>query len=367
MDCRLQAYDPELNLYALSFACRLILSQIDPEALIVRSLESLADFGRADRAAIFMVDHDDGIIECSGLIRQNRVTRPEARFPIKGHPMSRVIESRQPAVFSLASGYGPPLPSYNALGPDGQCYTAPLIAVDGQVVGLVSLAHPTGFRLSASDQQALIILLTVIAMALETARLFDLAVTDDLTGLYMKRYFQIRLYEEWSRLRRGGGRMAVVVMDLDRFKAINDAHGHQFGDRILKAAARIIGATMRQGVDLLCRWGGDEFAAILADSDQESIRTIDDRIRELMIKADLPTDPEGDRINLTLSAGAVWVQGSDPPRPEELFQRADQALYQAKQAGRNRLVVWDDPDSPPRTEPLELWFPDHYPLKENKD
>lgn len=366
MDRCLQGYDPELNLYALSFACRLVLSQIDPEALIVRSLESLADFGRAERAAMFLVDHDDGMIECSGLIQDNRVSHPEARFPIKGHPLHRVIESRQPAVFGLASAYGPPLPTYDSANPNGQCYAAPLIAVDGQVVGLVSLAHPAGFSLSASDQQALIILLTVIAMALETARLFDLAVTDDLTGLYMKRYFQIRLYEEWSRLRRSGGRMAVMVMDLDRFKAINDAHGHQFGDRILKEAARIIGSTMRQGVDLLCRWGGDEFAAILVDADQDSIETIDGRIRDLMAQADLPIDPDGQRVHMTVSAGAAWIQGSAPPRPEELFQRADQALYQAKQAGRNRLAVWDDPDAPALTEPLELWFPDHYPRR-NKD
>jgi len=166
------------------------------------------------------------------------------------------------------------------------------------------------------------------AVAIERAALLDrlerMAHTDDLTGLVNRRAWNRALEREVARARREDEPLAVAMLDLDRFKSYNDRHGHQAGDRVLREAASAWRAVLRES-DLLARYGGEEFAVALPGCDLERAEDLVDRLRQ--------ATPAGQ----SCSAGLAWWDGVESA--DRLLGRADAALYDAKQAGRNRTVV----------------------------
>jgi diguanylate cyclase (GGDEF)-like protein/PAS domain S-box-containing protein len=163
-----------------------------------------------------------------------------------------------------------------------------------------------------------------------------LSVTDSLTGLLNHGEFYRQLGEELERSRRYGGPVAVLMLDIDQFKAVNDDYGHQAGDAVLRALAELITELIRP-TDKVARYGGEEFGVILPETEEPGALAMAERIR--LAVADRAVRVDGTRtINITVSIGAAVF--SDPARTEEqLVGEADQALYAAKQAGRNRVAV----------------------------
>lgn len=161
-------------------------------------------------------------------------------------------------------------------------------------------------------------------------------ITDDLTGLFNRRYFERRLADELKRARRLGGRMSVLLFDLDHFKAINDHHGHQTGDRVLCAVADCISATVRD-IDIVTRWGGEEFAVIAPGSDCDDAVNIAERVRHA-VRALSIAARDGSTISLTISCGVAWV-AADIHTPAQCVAAADRCLLDAKEAGRDRVVA----------------------------
>lgn len=162
-----------------------------------------------------------------------------------------------------------------------------------------------------------------------------LATRDELTGLLNRREYDRILLDEEDRTRRFGNSLALVVIDLDHFKAVNDTHGHPAGDAVLKEAARRIGASIRT-VDRAARVGGEEFALILVQTDRASATEVAARAIAAIAGEPIEVGP-GRAISVTASAGvaAIPADGSTVP---ELFAAADRALYLAKERGRNRVV-----------------------------
>ena len=162
-----------------------------------------------------------------------------------------------------------------------------------------------------------------------------LATRDELTGLLNRREYDRILLDEEDRTRRFGNSLALVVIDLDHFKAVNDTHGHPAGDAVLKEAARRIGASIRT-VDRAARVGGEEFALILVQTDRASATAEAARAIAAIAGEPIEVGP-GRAISVTASAGvaAIPADGSTVP---ELFAAADRALYLAKERGRNRVV-----------------------------
>ena len=165
--------------------------------------------------------------------------------------------------------------------------------------------------------------------------LHDRATHDDLTGLYNRHAFQTRFQEEQARMRRNRRSGAVLLMDLDHFKQINDEHGHDAGDLVLREVAAQRLARLRE-VDVLARWGGEEFAVLMPETDPKDAERVAWRIVEAIAKASFRWADSD--FGLTISVGiAVW---NDPDeRLEQLMHRADQALYRAKDLGRNRAEL----------------------------
>ncbi len=158
-----------------------------------------------------------------------------------------------------------------------------------------------------------------------------MATIDPLTGVANRGHIETFLETESSRANRFGTPLSVAMLDIDYFKRLNDAHGHLFGDRVIREVSRAMAETVRQ-VDKVGRYGGEEFLVVLPGTDLDGARVLGDRIREAVAALDFP--PEGAKV--TISCGvAVWDQGL--ASWEALVSMADQALYQAKDDGRNRV------------------------------
>ncbi len=160
------------------------------------------------------------------------------------------------------------------------------------------------------------------------------ATRDPLTGVYNRRYIERRLAEEFERARRSDEPLAFVVLDLDHFKAINDRHGHLTGDRVLKRFADILTLSLRAH-DLVGRLGGDEFCAVLPGATGENAREAISRC--LADLAAMRHDREGGLPPVTGTAGIAQFAGE--ATPQQLIEKADRALYGAKQAGRGRVML----------------------------
>lgn len=187
-------------------------------------------------------------------------------------------------------------------------------------------------------------------LARKAAELEQLSITDALTGLHNRRHLTAELTQEWSRHVRNGTRFAVLLFDADHFKSVNDRYGHPVGDEVLRQIGRCL-LTKIRGIDLAARYGGEEFAVLLPGIDASHALVVAERIR--LGLAALTIDTEQGPLQFTVSIG---ISDSDTPGLQgidALLQRVDQALYQAKQSGRNRCVVWQpvnngtEPPTPP--------------------
>lgn len=162
----------------------------------------------------------------------------------------------------------------------------------------------------------------------------ELAITDGLTGIYVRRHFLERLGEEIPRAKKHNLKLSVLMIDLDHFKQCNDTYGHLVGDIVLKEIAKIMKEHIRQ-VDLLGRYGGEEFVIALPDTDKNSAAHVADRIRQSVERYRFKAYDE--TIAMTISAGIATCP-DDGNDVAALIDRADQALYKAKAQGRNRVI-----------------------------
>ncbi|MEO6013068.1 MAG: diguanylate cyclase [Devosia sp.] len=178
------------------------------------------------------------------------------------------------------------------------------------------------------------------ALKAMTEQLKLLATTDGLTGLTNRRAFDAALESEIARSRRNGHPMSVLMVDVDRFKTYNDLYGHQSGDDVLRKVAQSLRDTVRRPGDVAARYGGEEFVAILPNTDEDGAFFIADAFRETLRGLGIE-HKGGDKGVLTASVGlATFTERDAGTNANELVRRADEALYNAKAAGRDRVTGW---------------------------
>jgi diguanylate cyclase (GGDEF)-like protein len=172
----------------------------------------------------------------------------------------------------------------------------------------------------------------------ERARALELlSVTDALTQIHNRLYFEHRLVAEWSHAAREERPLSVLIVDLDHFKKINDTYGHPFGDRCLVAAAQALRAALHRGGDVLARYGGEEFAVLLPGADSQAAHGVAQRLLQGVSGVELVH--EGKPVRLACSIGVSTLVPAALSSPSSAVSEADKALYQAKQQGRNRVVM----------------------------
>ncbi|TFW00430.1 diguanylate cyclase [Oxalobacteraceae bacterium OM1] len=177
-----------------------------------------------------------------------------------------------------------------------------------------------------------------------TAELRALTLRDGLTGVGNRKAFDERIGEELARAGRSGRPLALLMIDIDHFKGINDAHGHLAGDECLRRLASALTTVRKRPSDFVARYGGEEFALLLPDTDREGALTVAQRVLEAAreLEVELKTELGERRIGLTVSAGIAIAQAGLAPSARQLVAQADRRLYVAKQAGRDRAVADDD-------------------------
>lgn len=210
------------------------------------------------------------------------------------------------------------------------------LMVYGEVVGVMAVQTENKHAYNESQLRVLATIADQAAVAIENSRLYQLATVDGLTGLFVRRYFDQRLREEWHRTERYGNGFCLALMDLDRFKLLNDTYGHQVGDQVLREAARVVRENMRS-FDVAARYGGEEFAFILPRTQLNEARSVGERILRDIRKITIPS-PSGE-VRVTTSIGLAQCPSHGVEDVTDLLARADEALYRAKRGGRDRLVL----------------------------
>ena len=227
-------------------------------------------------------------------------------------------------------------------------YTRPIFSEDGRKllvpvqqknmkIGLVAIVKPVGEVFSNSEKKIVSVLSHHITISFANAELYSLAVTDGLTLLYTKRYFfhKIEAFIERSRVDKTG--FWVMLLDLDHFKEVNDRYGHPVGDQVLSLIAAVIRENVRHG-DIPCRYGGEEFIVLLRGGALEDVVKVAERIRKKVAEHVFTID-NIPPFNKTVSVGLACFPHHFRTG-EEVVAAADSALYQAKNSGRNRVVVF---------------------------
>jgi diguanylate cyclase (GGDEF)-like protein len=302
-----------------------LAGSIDLDEVLARTLEAAGGISGADAALVTTTGFDG-----QPLVATLGLSAEEAeRQAIAGPPDGRAARS-----IGISYRYGSEELSQNgSLIHSG--VAVPLLRDDEQLGFLTIFTRSGGRSFSEDDVQELEQLALRAGPAIENARRFrearQLADLDALTGLHNRRYFHETLAREVSRAQRYNRSLALIVFDLDDFKAINDRIGHLAGDAVLADAAERVRDSVRSA-DIACRVGGDEFAVILPESTLADADQLYRRIHQSV--SSRPISQEG---RLFLSAGVTDL------RPEDdavaFFERADDALYRAKEAGKGRMVT----------------------------
>ncbi|MCB1051505.1 MAG: diguanylate cyclase [Acidobacteria bacterium] len=177
-------------------------------------------------------------------------------------------------------------------------------------------------------------------LALENAKLYTQAVTDDLTGLYTRKYSETRILQELNRADRYKRPLSLLVADIDYFKKVNDQYGHLAGDQVLVRVAQIITSLIRKA-DLACRFGGEEFVILLPETHLKGARILAERIRSKVGREHFSINEKNFRVTISMGLAEYHTHGVQDVK--SFIDVADKALYKAKQAGRNRLELAESP------------------------
>jgi diguanylate cyclase (GGDEF)-like protein len=206
----------------------------------------------------------------------------------------------------------------------------------GQPLGLLVLSsrEPTFF--AHTETQSLESVADIFSSAIQNAnyvhRVKQLAYLDGLTGIFNRRYFETRITEEIERARRFGTELSLVMVDVDKFKSLNDSYGHLLGDEVLRQVSSLLSRQVRK-IDVVCRYGGEEFVILLPQTAPEQAFHVAEKLRRALEEWHFPGVPTA----LTISGGvAVYPVHGDTR--DALVKAADAALYAAKGAGRNRIL-----------------------------
>ncbi len=345
---------------------RLAESSSDTEGLAAAQRELTkvaAETLDVERASIWLLEADGMELRCQSLYERSR----------DSHSQGFVLEAKDYPRYFEALKLGRAIDGHDAHADPrtsefAATYLTPLgitsmmdaaIRRDGKVIGVVCLEHvgeprdwtpaEMEFAGALADQAALALAAVErrqleeerARVRAELMRTRELALQDELTGLANRRSLEQMLVSEVDRAQRHARPLSILMIDIDRFKAVNDSHGHRAGDEVLRELARLLADKLRS-IDRAARYGGEEFFVLMPDTPVDEARRVAERIRGSIEAHTFVVDPEDDEppigLRLTVSAGVAGL----PENAETLaglVEGADRALYEAKRQGRNRVLV----------------------------
>ena len=307
----------------------------DPQQILQHAYRAVSEILKLSAFDLYRIDQSQRIYEVwilSGTAEDRRPRREPA------HPyLGALIDSKALLQFAATETDRSFAPRELLAGaPPTQNLHLPLYSGD-TLVAYLALFSPE--PIEEHHKAEIRALLAPLTSSLHASRNWEIAVTDELSGLFSRRYFETRLAEEWSRHLRYGAPLSVACFDLDHFKLLNDTLGHGAGDLAIRRFGEILRAAVRAS-DLACRHGGEEFAVLFPETAAKPALAVADRVRRGIEKE--PFASEGRPFRVTVSAGVADTTGLSSADRHQLLFRADQALYLAKDSGRNRTRLWSE-------------------------
>ncbi|MFQ5668942.1 MAG: diguanylate cyclase [Acidobacteriota bacterium] len=319
-------------------------SVLEPSRVMEVVMEKARDSLRSELWCLFLLDQrgENLVFERTG---HGWIAGTAAySIPIGAGIEGAVFTSRRPLIINRFKNDPRHDPGFDAMtGVESRAVLAVPLVSRGRAIGVVKLVNRLpGEAFSPADQSLVTLLMEPAAIALENAVLFkkmeQLSVTDDLTGLYNVRYLNGFLYREIKRSRRYRLPFGVIFLDMDGFKTVNDRFGHLAGSQTLTEVGRLLQQIVRE-IDMVARYGGDEFVILLPQTDPAGSRVIAERIRK-RIEESTFLHGMGLGVRLTASLGVASFPGDGRTR-DELIHKADAAMYRVKDSGKNGvLAAW---------------------------
>ncbi|MFZ0774442.1 MAG: sensor domain-containing diguanylate cyclase [Candidatus Sulfotelmatobacter sp.] len=319
------------QLQAINAIAQQTTAVLDLEDLLARVCHLIQDAFRVSHVSLFLrEDHDLVLRAHHGTLTP---CIPEGgRFAATMEPWASILaDSRTSMEKDLCDA-----PAGRFFAESASRLCIPLVSF-GQTLGVLALdsAHADAF--SDGDQQSLESVADICATAIQNAHYVDrvkqLAYLDGLTGIFNRRFFELRIMEEIERARRYGAGMAVIMADIDDFKRLNDEFGHVLGDEVLRQVSSLFHQQVRK-IDVVCRYGGEEFGILLTQVNAEQALAVAEKLRKTVEGWQFPGVPR----TVTISIGVAIFPGHGTTR-DALVTAADYALYAAKQAGRNAVCL----------------------------
>jgi two-component system cell cycle response regulator len=327
------------------------------ERLIRQAIKTVADLCQKKPVTLLSIEDKQKGIIIGGWIKGECIL-PHTSFQIKNTPIEKILLTKQAQTSSGTVVESLPFPANKETKSAFSCLCLPLLSEDGnQIKGVVVIAQKRGSPITADQLQALETIIPLIAAVVEASveneQLIQLSTKDGLTQLYARHYFERRLLEEFTRVRRHGGVFSILIIDVDHFKQINDTCGYKEGNRVLHEIGKLLGSTIRKEIDIPCRYSGKQFTLLLPSTSVDGAYILAERIRKRCEYHRFTTE-QGIPIKVTVSIGIahnvdiahheILEQNDDNSiteiSKEELIHRADMMLHAAKQAGRNQVMVW---------------------------
>jgi diguanylate cyclase (GGDEF)-like protein len=326
-----------IQLYTLYNISKSLSTASEMDKLLNQVVEEVSHALKVHRMNIMLVNEDRtemSIVAGLGMPNQGKDMRVKLTEGIYG----LVSATGQAEVFNDLKT-NPRFKAITGLDDDASSLICAPFKGHGQIIGILNAYKLGGESFDTAAFELLMAASNQIGIALENARLFEetrfLSITDGLTALYNRRYFMERLAEEFDRTKRYKRTLSLILIDIDHFKKFNDANGHPEGDYLLRSFAEIMKKIARKS-DVVARYGGEEFIIILPEADKETAKITAERLRSEVEKTDFKggqTQPLG---RVTISSGVASFQ-ENTALFEELIKMADDAMYRAKEDGRNRV------------------------------
>jgi len=305
---------------------------MDLEDLLARVCSVIQQAFQVSHVSLLLREEGDLVMRA----HQGNLTpaTPEGgRFPVNQEPWSRVIATNGTVIEKDLTAEPE---SFRLFKESASRMSIPLVSF-GQTLGVLTLHSSERNAFRESELQSLESVADICANSIQNAhyveRVKQLAYLDGLTGIFNRRFFELRIMEEIERARRYGTGMAVIMADIDQFKRLNDEFGHLLGDEVLRQVSSLFHQQLRK-IDVVCRYGGEEFAILLPQTNEEQAMAVAEKLRRLVENWQFPGVPR----SVTISAGVAAFPVHGRSR-DEMIRSADTGLYAAKQSGRNRVCL----------------------------
>lgn len=329
------------ELQAFNDIGRSLTSTLDVKEVLELIMQKVSEVLRPGNWSLLLLDESSRELHFEVAVGEGSERLKPLRLPLGEAIAGWVVREGQPVLLEQARADPRFSPRFDEVvgRRTGSVLAVPLRS-KGRVLGVMELLNPEGQRaFDPEDLRTLSALADYAAIAIENARNFErireLTLIDDHTGLYNARHLYRSLESEVARSRRFGRTFSLIFLDLDRFKMVNDRHGHQAGSAVLKEVGEVLRTALR-AMDVPVRYGGDEFVVLLPEADRGQAFAVAERLRRSINETAFLED-RGLRIRVTASFGVATFP-DDAATPEDLLRLADSAMYRVKETTRDGIA-----------------------------